>query len=645
MKHLSTFVIVGLLCTAAPAAAVDADDIKIQWLPVEDPVLNCNTQSWKACYKVRNGVQATAEPSLSGAIDSNGEPYVRSFYKFDGVDDYVFISNPDKLNTSDMDDGLTVRAWFRPDDVSDPDKRQVVISNTNSAGFSLHLDGARVSGEVNIAGAYYRVTSENDVRESEWNQATFVVDLDGDDMESSDIDGGENTAHLTLILNGEPTEEWFELSPVGTNPRIVNSTKDPLVGAEPNASGAPTDWFFKGDIEAVNVRNYPIEWDSVHLGANAWLTVPPAEDGGIKGGEPSYYDSQKLEADLTVDARFADPDSYDWDRVNIHSLVPFINDEYVVQGMASTCPARGAVGDCTDERLFLSLYWDAASNSLDHNPSLIVEIDPNEDSGGRILSCRALDGTLAYSHVAGLGYHNQMLYVGSTSAGVAYAERYDLWNQDGDSSCRPITAKGKDRIFDGGSLSIQDGFALVSDYGSDNDAEDACEDECKGPCEGDDECEAACEDECEEHPAKLGVYKIQKGGALAKPGTFALPSAWYCLPDLVEGAAFVDFAAQPGNLLEPVSSSYLVLSRLDGLIRISALGAHRTPKSSDPCTSEPLAFIARTPKGSQDLALSSGRVWFANESGSMPIQQGKPEYWPYLFPFVSYVDLQAPDFQ
>jgi len=630
MKQLGTLVFLGLLCTAAPAAA--ADDILIQWRAFPDPAEACAPGSWPTCYEVRNGVQYQKQNSLSGASDSNDLKYGRRFYAFDGANDYIWIP---KITNADTDDGLTVRAWFRPRRLSG---RQVVISNTNAGGFSLHLDGTRVVGEVNIAGTYYSVESPtNVVRLGEWNQVTFVVDLDGDDMESSHIGGGANVALLTLIVNGNQSDIVHGLGPVGTNPRIVNSTKHPRLGAEPNASGAPTQWFFKGDIEAVNVRNYPIEWDSDHpdaqLGANKWLTVPPAEDGGIKGGEPSYYDSHLDEASLTVDARFAEPDdpndpddvdTYDSDRVNIHSLVPFINDEYIVQGIASTCPDADEddAADCDDERLFLSLYWRSASGGSPEvpNPSLIVEIDPKEESGGRVLSCRALTGELGDSHVAGLGYHDGMLYVGAGEDGESYAERYELWDATGDLSCSDVEPWGEAiEIEDGGSLSIQDGFLLVSDYAGGSD-----------------------------DPAQLWVHEIQPDGTLLRN------QAHYCLPNLIEGVAFVDFGGSegseyPGTLDNPGDSSYLVLTQLnDGLIRISAtdaMAAYQNGKCPDGLF-KLTDSIAVSTKGSQDLALSSvaaspGRVWFANESGSKYYQQNDEAGWPHLFPFVAYVDLQA----
>ena len=725
MKQLGTLVFLGLLGSAAPAAA--ADDIVIQWRAWKDPVTDCTTP-WPTCYQVRNGVQYKKEDSLSNVSDSYG----RRFYKFDGVNDYIYLG--ERAN-ADEDDGLTVRAWFRPDRVSG---RQVVISNTRSAGFSLQLDGDRVTGKVNIAGAYYSVTSTTAVSLGKWNQATFVVDLDGDDMESSHIDGGPNRARLELWVNGKKTEAKFPLGPLGTNPEIVNSPTNPLVGAEPNASGAPTGGFFKGDIEAVNVRNYPIESDSFHpdakLGANDWLSMPPPEDGSIKGGEPSYYDVKLEAASLTVDARFADPgppeleakdeDTYDSTRIQIHSLVPFMNDEYVVQGIASTCPTTTS---CANERLFLSLYWHGEGQTK--NPSLIVEIDPKKNSGGRVLSCRKLTGALGESHVAGLGYFAEMLYVGGTDTnGQAQAERYEIWNQGSDAKCTDLAPVGIDPIFDAGSLSIQQtaddppqGFLLVSDYwsqGEDDFAEIACEDYhlgaclsgyhgvcedavdcalacdaddedcvaecgaecenvcrdlvCQDECEGEDdedneaclaciaecnivdECEGEGEDDCESTPApKLLVYNILPNGSVDD----VAPPKQYCLPNIIEGVAFVDFGATPWTPLQPSSSTYLVLSHLnDGLMRLSATVAAAAyvegtcPDDRWRAGDDPVPkligkqIIAESVKGSQDLALRDGRVWFANESGGRHLQLGDGD-WPDLFPFVTYVDLIPSYFQ
>lgn len=103
------------------------------------------------------------------------------------------------------------------------------------------------------------------------------------------------------------------------------------------------------------------------------------------------------------------------------------------------------------------------------------------------------------------------------------------------------------------------------------------------------------------------------------------------MPHLIEGVAFVDFEGSP----------YLVMTHLTkGLIRMSAEAAYQQA----PCTSGDVPsyeVIARSAKGSQDLALAASRIWFANESGSKQIQQTKQAEWPYLFPFVAWVDLAA----
>jgi len=73
------------------------------------------------------------------------------------------------------------------------------------------------------------------------------------------------------------------------------------------------------------------------------------------------------------------------------------------------------------------------------------------------------------------------------------------------------------------------------------------------------------------------------------------------LPHLIESVAFVDFEGSP----------YLVMTHLtNGLIRMSAEAAYQQA----PCTSGDVPsyeVIARSAKGSQDLALAAGRVWFA----------------------------------
>jgi hypothetical protein len=91
------------------------------------------------------------------------------------------------------------------------------------------------------------------------------------------------------------------------------------------------------------------------------------------------------------------------------ALVPFLQDSYIVQGVASSCESLEAE-QCIAERLYLSLYWKdryehtAEDTNYDNNTSLIVELDPNSSPALAISRCWKLSGELDQSHVGGLAF-------------------------------------------------------------------------------------------------------------------------------------------------------------------------------------------------------------------------------------------------
>ena len=91
------------------------------------------------------------------------------------------------------------------------------------------------------------------------------------------------------------------------------------------------------------------------------------------------------------------------------ALVPFLQDSYIVQGVASSCESLEAE-QCVAERLYLSLYWKdryahtANTTNYENNKSLIVELDPNSSPALDITRCWKLSGELDQSHVGGLAF-------------------------------------------------------------------------------------------------------------------------------------------------------------------------------------------------------------------------------------------------
>ncbi len=113
------------------------------------------------------------------------------------------------------------------------------------------------------------------------------------------------------------------------------------------------------------------------------------------------------------------------------ALVPFLQESYIVQGVASSCEARPA-HECTDERLYLSLYYkdadgnDASDSGFGDKNSMIVELNP-ATANFEMTRCWLLSGEIEDSHVGGLAFarsHSGSAYL--YASGGSRVERYTV---------------------------------------------------------------------------------------------------------------------------------------------------------------------------------------------------------------------------
>jgi len=160
-----------------------------------------------------------------------------------------------------------------------------------------------------------------------------------------------------------------------------------------------------------------------------------------RAGEVSYCGDGVLDFGELCDAGEGNSDTLPYGcRTDCHpdyrdALIPFLQDSYIVQGVASSCESL-ETQDCEDERLYLSLYFknaageDASDNEHADKRSLIVELNPNSALPFAITRCWELSGELARSHVGGAAF-------AQTTSGARYVyvsaaskiERYRLPSQ------------------------------------------------------------------------------------------------------------------------------------------------------------------------------------------------------------------------
>ena len=137
------------------------------------------------------------------------------------------------------------------------------------------------------------------------------------------------------------------------------------------------------------------------------------------------------------------------------ALVPFLQESYIVQGVASSCESL-ETSECAEERVYLSLYFKDASGNDASEPgftdrnSVIVELDPQSYPPLMITRCWSLSGQTQDSHVGGLAFAQttlgeRYLYV----SGARKVERYRV------PSLEELPAQAPDAI-DYGSLDACD---------------------------------------------------------------------------------------------------------------------------------------------------------------------------------------------
>ncbi len=582
---MTRWALVGLLVTAAACADAGLDEPTA----TTDDALFSNDRmvflyratggspSWVTAHDTY-GTDHIAEPLRSSVSPSSAAS--QSFYHlgFDGTD---YVRGRRRIST-DTNDGVTVQAWFRAGRVDRA--KQVIFSNTQSAGFTLRLERNRLRGLVRVGGKYMSVTSRRRLTAGRWYRATFRVMLLGRGTENYRW-MSRPQVRLTMWIDGDFDSEVVERP--RRSPRIVNSRVKPMLGAEPNRDSRPSGWHFNGNIHAVIVRNYPL--------SASFIDVNPSFDGNGYLGQPSYHDGDHSKA---IDERITRFD--DSGKVHPVAFVPFTNDEYVVQGVASSCEGRSS---CRNERLYMSLYYKATNGGgTNGNPAIIAELDPRR--GYRVTRCFRLTGELGNSHVGGLAHYGGRLYV----SGEGKIERYPL-RASGNGACEDLHA---DRVWSVKASSfvsyteVGGRALLVGRF-----------------CKDSSNCEYANGSNARPYAYR---YPLDAAGNLIHSGdSYDAFTTKYRLPYKAQG---VDIA---GSKLV-VATSY---GNRSSHIRRYSLSRANCPRGRSCGGVSEYGRRLTLPAGTEDLAYANGRMWSASESGARHFQK-RSSNWTQLYPYVFY---------
>lgn len=549
---------------------------------------------WSSGYSAYFGAWEDRLYSPTLAVDADGVPYHRPVVQFDGTDSYLTMHD---FAPVDTDDGLSVEAWFRARELTE---KQVIFSNTEYSGYTLRLEGDRLVGLVNVDGQYLEVVSNATLDAGRDYGATFVVQLLGEGFEGANLSSGAPRARLILLLDGQ-FDAWREFS-ILPDSRILNSPVRPLIGAEPDGAGRAHRWYFSGLIGSVTVRNYPLDIGERATVREALFSVGASQDGSVRGGRAAYLRGIGDSSDdggkyVALDSLLTSAPSTE---VHVEGIVPFVNDGYIVQGVAHSCEGGQR---CSDERLYLSFYHRGDGGEVDLNHSLIAELDPQR--GMKVNRCFRVGGRLSHSHVGGLAQYNGNIYLSSSEEEHLVA-RFALPHRpltDGNlGECQLVHPDDEWQVEASSFVSFArvpsgEPGLLVGKY-----------------CQSETSCES---------PPRAYLYSLDAfGGVLnASPGfSFALPV----------GAQGVELTARSGAyeivVAKSVSISGYPVVRVNCSVRDCAAPLDVSP-----------SWTIETPTGGEDTVLLADRIWTASESGSRWFNLRDESPWIQrgdFFPFI-----------
>ena len=498
---------------------------------------------------------------------------------FNGATEYIRAA--DAISTvDDADhDSFTIQAWFMAHNVAGT---RCLLSNMHAYnGFSLKIINGELRGSMRLEnnGSVNKDITGGTIDPDKWYYVAFRVKENAD------------TYDMRLFVNGVQVHEKVVDHYDGIRP----SSEHPMVAAEPG-NGDALGEFFQGYIYAVSITNYAVE-------VLDYLANEAIRDGSRYFGMISYHDY--LSTTKGPDYRIHDtiekyPEVADYVQQRFHC--PFMNDEYVPQGVAT----NGA------DLLYLTMYHKTTAGTLGSHPSILVEVTADGHLR-RVMQLQELDGDGWHKgHVGGVAYWDGHIYSPDGSNVLRYelnqAEEYyfdpETFNNPRGDQC-PLPASAVYACI----LAGNDGISFLSaatDY-------DGTPILWTGQFEDD-----ATPD------LNIVGFAIEPDGTIAGDS----PRHVYKLPvDKVQG---VDcYESSPFQ-----HKFYLATSYGDKPSKIYDVAYGRDEYTGgDPTEVDSYSEVFEGPAGFEDVGMIGGDLWCVSESGARHYQK-RSSPWSDLFPFV-----------
>jgi concanavalin A-like lectin/glucanase superfamily protein len=285
---------------------------------------------------------------------------------------------------------LTLEVWFRSD-LDAPTALLLTNRVAGGTGFSIGLDGGKAYAVLDTGSQRHRLETSTVVEANtdHWLAATIQF-FSGQLSVSLYLDG-------RLLGNGVFPENIP--SPYGIEAPFFVGTRASGTRDAPVLTGE-----FVGHVFGAMVREY--EANPLYLAS----AMP--DDGGAYFGLPAYHDYALDAFHVPMDQRI----SRELVEVKDRLFLPYANDLFIPQGVA-TRTERTSDGDTP--LVYVAYYHRTRTGSLGGQRSIVVEI---EVATGKVRRTFRLMGELGFSHVGGVAFSHDALYISS----VGTLERYPV---------------------------------------------------------------------------------------------------------------------------------------------------------------------------------------------------------------------------
>jgi hypothetical protein len=431
-------------------------------------------------------------------------------------------------------------------------------------------------------------------------------------------DSGESVPFHDIWINHAPA---CRQSLSGTFQHVTAAP--PVLGAERGPEGMSAN--LKADVVAWEVDDY--------ARSDLFLASPVVRDGSQYFGQIAFHDylgQESLEGKLgglplerrihetffadTGAPRFADLAQ----RLESLWFIPFLNDNYVPQGLAI---------DQENRRIFLAYYHRTQDNIQYTHPSLIAEVHLPEGRLGNVFLLHDETGAPMTSHVGGIAYWNGFLFAPGQGDGTNLDPDlfvYDI-SEIPPASFNPATLEGFAPIELDASKRLRDPLSVLGPEGRFNSL------------------------------SFMGVHYSADGQAYFHTGNFQQeprPTHIFTLAtEEVDGLRY-PVLSDPVTLIQSHRRAQGMAFYLDvesngrqirrALLSNSYGDADSTLYSSlyvgDPEPAIGLPFLS-LPAGMEDLGRLGTRLFTWFESGAIYYQKRDSNPWQQLFPFIAAIDM------